>query len=121
MVHDSLGRVRSWRGRSCDGCGRVAELFDQTFPRFKEYEPQLRAALIIAVEHGLRERAGLLEDEIFGANDRKVETIARWMAQALVDAALRDAREASSSAQTRTPRSRVKNAKSRGNGTRTAR
>jgi len=31
--------------------------------------------------------------DIFGANDRKVEAVARWMAQALVDAALREARE----------------------------
>jgi AcrR family transcriptional regulator len=139
MVHHSLGPVRSWRGSSRDGRARVNELFDQTFPRFKEYEPQLRAALMIAVEHQLRERAGLLEEEpyrrgyrvgilqhaveplkaklgakaterlvmalamvygiepyviwkdIFGASDRKVEAVARWMAQALVDAALREA------------------------------
>lgn len=141
MVNHSLGPVRSWRGKSDDGRTRVNDLFDQTFPRFKEYEPQLRAALMIAVEHQLRERAGLLEEEpyrrgyrvgilqhavdplkaklgakvterlimslalvygiepyvvwkdIFGANDRKVEAVARWMAQALVDAALREARE----------------------------
>jgi len=61
MVRHSLGPVRNWRGGSGDGRGRVAELFDQTFPRFKEYEPQLRAAVMIAVEHQLRERAGLLE------------------------------------------------------------
>jgi AcrR family transcriptional regulator len=139
MVHYSLGPVRSWRGSSSDGRARVNELFDQTFPRFKEYEPQLRAALMIAVEHQLRERAGLLEEEpyrrgyrvgilqhaveplkrtlgpkgterlimalamvygiepyviwkdIFSASDRKVEAVARWMAQALVDAALREA------------------------------
>lgn len=29
---------------------------------------------------------------IFGANGRKVEAVAHWMAQALVDAALRDSR-----------------------------
>jgi AcrR family transcriptional regulator len=169
MVHHSLGPVRSWRGASDDGRDRVAELFDQTFPRFKEYEPQLRAALMIALEHQLRERAGLLEEEpyrrgyrvgilqhaveplkrtlgpkgterlimalamvygiepyviwkdIFGANDRTVETVARWMAQALVDAALRDARGASSSAPSQTTRARGKSAKARGNGTRTAR
>src|SRR5690348_750771 len=139
MVHYSLGPVRSWRGKADDGRERVIELFDQTFPRFKEYEPQLRAALMIAVEHQLRERAGLLEEEpyrrgyrvgilqhavaplkrtlgtkgterlimalamgygiepyviwkdIFGASDRQVEGLARWMAQALVDAALREA------------------------------
>jgi AcrR family transcriptional regulator len=36
MVRHSLGPVRNWRGGSGDGRGRVAELFDQTFPRFKE-------------------------------------------------------------------------------------
>jgi AcrR family transcriptional regulator len=149
MVHHSLGPVRSWRGNSHDGRARVNELFDQTFPRFKEYEPQLRAALMIAVEHQLRERAGLLEEEpyrrgyrvgilqhaveplktklgakaterlvmalamvygiepyviwkdIFGASDRKVESVARWMAQALVDAALREAGTSESSAAAR--------------------
>jgi hypothetical protein len=33
-----------------------------------------------------------LTEVIFGANDREVEGLARWMANALVDAALRDAR-----------------------------
>jgi len=149
MVHHSLGPVRSWRGNSDDGRARVNELFDQTFPRFKEYEPQLRAALMIAVEHQLRERAGLLEEQpyrrgyrvgilehaveplkrtlgpkgterlimalamvygiepyviwkdIFGANDRKVEAVARWMAQALVDAALREPRALNLNSRTR--------------------
>jgi AcrR family transcriptional regulator len=141
MVHHSLGPVRGWRSVSKDGRARVADLFEQTFPRFKEYEPQLRAALMVAVEHQLRERAGLLEEEpyrrgfridilehaveplkatlgpkgterlvmalalvygiepyviwkdIFGANDRDVEGLARWMANALVEAALREARK----------------------------
>jgi len=34
--------------------------------------------------------------DIFGASDRKVESVARWMAQALVDAALREAEESAS-------------------------
>jgi AcrR family transcriptional regulator len=158
MVHHSLGPVRSWRGKSDDGRTRVNDLFDQTFPRFKEYEPQLRAALMIAVEHQLRERAGLLEEEpyrrgyrvgilqhavdplkaklgpkvterlimslalvygiepyvvwkdIFGANDRKVEAVARWMAQALVDAALRDARAPDANGIARSRQKRAKKA-----------
>jgi AcrR family transcriptional regulator len=141
MVHHSLGPVRGWRSLSKDGRARVADLFEQTFPRFKEYEPQLRAALMVAVEHQLRERAGLLEEEpyrrgyrasiledaveplradlgpkathrlvmalalvygiepyviwkdIFGATDREVEALARWMANVLVEAALREARK----------------------------
>jgi AcrR family transcriptional regulator len=139
IVHYSLGPVRSWQPKSKNGRARVAELFDQTFPRLKEYEPQMRAALMIALEHQLRERAGLLEEEpyrrgyrvgalehavaplkptlgvrrakhlvmalamvygiepyvvwkdMFGASDREVETVARWMADALVNAALREA------------------------------
>jgi AcrR family transcriptional regulator len=63
IVHYSLGPVRSWQPKSKNGRARVAELFDQTFPRLKEYEPQMRAALMIALEHQLRERAGLLEEE----------------------------------------------------------
>jgi hypothetical protein len=31
--------------------------------------------------------------DIFGANDREVEALARWMANVLVEAALRDARK----------------------------
>jgi AcrR family transcriptional regulator len=139
IVHYSLGPVRGWRPKSTDGRERVTELFDQTFPRLKEYEPQMRAALMIALEHQLRERAGLLEEEpyrrgyrvgalehavaplkpalgvkrakqlvmalamvygiepyvvwkdMFGASDREVETVARWMAEALVKAALHEA------------------------------
>jgi AcrR family transcriptional regulator len=176
MVNHSLGPVRSWRGNSADGRARVNELFDQTFPRFKEYEPQLRAALMIAVEHQLRERAGLLEEEpyrrgyrvgilehaveplkrtlgpkgterlimalamvygiepyviwkdIFGANDRKVEAVARWMAQALVDAALRESRRSDVGAKTRgldlnaqAQRTQRKTGKAASNGSRTTR
>ena len=140
MVNHSLGPVRSWQPSATDGGERVAELFEETFPRFKEYEPQLRAALMIAVEHQLQERAGVLEEEpyrrgyrarilenavaplkaelggkglrrlvmalasiygiesyvvwkdIFGAGDKEVESLARWMANALVAAALSDVR-----------------------------
>jgi hypothetical protein len=35
----------------------------QTFPRFKEYEPQLRAALQLSPEHAAQERAGKLTEE----------------------------------------------------------
>ena len=118
------------------------ELFVQTFPRFKEFEPQMRAAAQLALEQWALERAGLLEEEpyrrghrvrilehalaplaptlppavrdrlhralsvvygiepymilkdIWGLPDREVERIALWMADALIDAALRDAAEA---------------------------
>ena len=35
----------------------MRELFNQTFPRFKEFEPQMRAALQLSLEHWALERA----------------------------------------------------------------
>ena len=125
------------------------ELFVQTFPRFTEFEPQMRAAAQLALEQWALERAGLLEEEpyrrghrvrilehaleplaptlppavrdrlhralsvvygiepymvlkdIWGLPDREVERIALWMADALIDAAQRDA------AATKKPRARA--------------
>jgi AcrR family transcriptional regulator len=139
VVDCSLGPVRSFASSEADGRARVHELFVQTFPRFKEFEPQMRAAAQLALEQWALERAGLLEEEpyrrghririlehalaplastlpaavrdrlhralsvvygiepymilkdIWGLPDREVERIALWMADALVDAALRDA------------------------------
>ena len=125
------------------------ELFAQTFPRFTEFEPQMRAAAQLALEQWALDRAGLLEEEpyrrghrvrilehaleplartlppatrdrlhralsvvygiepymvlkdIWGVPDREVEKIALWMADALIDAAQRDA------AATKKPRARA--------------
>ena len=138
VVEDSLGPVRRLASTIPDGRERIRELFAQTFPRFKEYEPQLRAALLLSLEHGAQERAGTLAEEpyrrghrikilshaaaplkrelgrkrfdrlvralsviygieayvvlrdIWGASDRDIEGIARWIADALVDTALRE-------------------------------
>ena len=138
VIDRSLGPVRSFKSAP-DGRERVRELFVQTFPRFKEFEPQMRAALQLALEHWALERAGLLEEETYrratacassstpshrwrrrcrrpclpvasravgdlrhravgGAErhlghsrSREVERIALWMADAMIDAALRDA------------------------------
>jgi AcrR family transcriptional regulator len=139
VVEDSLGPVR-WLGSTIpDGRERIRELFDQTFPRLTEYEPQLRAALLLSLEHSAQERAGTLAEEpyrrghrikilshaaaplkrqlgrkrfdrlvralslvygieayvvlrdIWGSSDKEIEAIARWIADALVDAALREA------------------------------
>ena len=116
-----------------------ATAYRYTFPRFKEYEPQLRAALLLSLEHGAQERAGTLAEEpyrrghrvkilshaaaplkptlgkkrfdrlvralsviygiegyvvlrdIWGSSDREIEGIVRWIADALVDTALREA------------------------------
>jgi len=117
----------------------VHQLFEKTFPRFKEFEPQMRAAAQLALEQWALERAGLLDEEpyrrghrigileralaplapampaavrlrlhralsviygiepylilkdIWGLADREVERTALWMADALIDAAQRDA------------------------------
>jgi AcrR family transcriptional regulator len=140
VVDSSLGPVRMNASDLPDARARVHQLLEQTFPRFKEFEPQLRAAAQLALEHWARERAGILEEEpyrrghrvrilqhalaplaeqltpalrerlhralsvlygieayvilkdIWGASDREVVRIALWMADALIDAALRDAR-----------------------------
>jgi len=139
VVGTSLGPVRTTRSTLPGGRERVMELFDHTFPRFAEYENEMRAALQLALEHRSLERAGLLEEEpyrrghririleqalepfrndlpkailsklhkalsivygyesyvvlkdIWNCRNKEVETIARWMATALMDAALRDA------------------------------
>ena len=139
VIDASLGPVRSLASETADGRERVHELFEQTFPRFKEFEPQLRAAAQLSLEQWALERAGLLEEEpyrrghririlehaiaplapqlpaavrdrlhkalsvvygiepfiilkdIWGLSDRETERTALWMADALIDAALRDA------------------------------
>jgi AcrR family transcriptional regulator len=138
VIDTSLGPVRSFASDSPDGRDRVRELFETTFPRFKEFEAQLRAAAQLTLEQWALERAGLLEEEpyrrghrvrilehaiaplaaqlspavhdrlhralsvvygiepyiilkdIWGLPDREVERIALWMADALIDAALRE-------------------------------
>jgi AcrR family transcriptional regulator len=136
VIDVSLGPVRSLASDKPDGRARVHELFEVTFPRFKEFEPQLRAAAQLALEQWALERAGLLEEEpyrrghririlehaiapmalpkaqhdrlhralsvvygiepyvilkdIWGLPNREVERIALWMADALIDAAMRE-------------------------------
>jgi hypothetical protein len=53
-----------------DGRDRIRELFAQTFPRFKEYEPQLRAALLLSLEHAAQERVGTLDEEPYRRGHR---------------------------------------------------
>ena len=140
VIDASLGPVRNLSSDRLDGRERVRELLRRTFPRFKEFEPQLRAALQLSLEQWALERAGLLEEEpyrrgyrvrslehaieplrdelpavvqrrlhhalsvVYGIEpyvilkdiwhlaDREVERVALWMADALIDAALRDAK-----------------------------
>lgn len=137
VIDSSLGPVRTLSSNLPDGRARVHELFEQTFPRFQEFEPQLRAAAQLALEQWALERAGLLEEEpyrrghririlehaiapmkgeltpalrqrlhhalsvvygiepwvilkdIWNLPERDVQKVALWMADALIDAALR--------------------------------
>lgn len=139
VIDASLGPVRHLAADNLGGRERVHELFKSTFPRFKEFEPQLRAAAQLALEQWALERAGLLEEEpyrrghririldhaiaplapdlpgpvrdrlhrglsliygieayvilkdMWGLADRELERTALWMADALIDAALREA------------------------------
>jgi AcrR family transcriptional regulator len=63
VVNRSLGNVRQFDTKERDGRTRIKELFESTFLRFAEYEPQLRAALQLALEHEAKASAGLLEEE----------------------------------------------------------
>lgn len=138
VIENSLGPIRLLGSNDPDGQARVRELFRETFPRFKEFEPQLRAAAQLSLEQWALEKAGLLEEtpyrrghririlehalkplaskltpeahtrlhralsivygiepyiilkDIWGLNDKQVEKTALWMAEALVDSALRE-------------------------------
>jgi len=142
-VGEALAPVRRFEPRSGDGLQRVREIFDKTFPLFKEFEPHMRAALQLSLEHESLERMGLLEEEpyrrghrrymlhraaaplratlgertyerlikalslvygiesyvvlrdIWGSSYRDVEAVARWMVDALIESALRQAPGAS--------------------------
>ncbi len=139
VIDASLGDVRSFASTSPDGRARVHALFEKTFPQFTRYEPQMRAAVQLALEQWALAQANLLEEEpyrrghrvhvleraiaplaaqmppatydrlhralsviygievyvvlkdIWGVSNRYVEQTALWMADALIDAALREA------------------------------
>jgi AcrR family transcriptional regulator len=70
IVEHSLGPVRQFESHEREGGRRIRDLFDQTFPRFREFEPQLRAALQIALEHWSLARAGQLAEEPYRRGHR---------------------------------------------------
>jgi AcrR family transcriptional regulator len=142
VIAEALAPVRRAVPQHGDAKQRLHELLDRTYSRFAEYEPHMRAALQLALEHQSLEAAGLLEEEPFrrgqrteilattlqplrrrldrrtyrrllkalavvygiepmvilkdicGASDRETEAVVRWMMDAVVDAALREARTA---------------------------
>jgi AcrR family transcriptional regulator len=79
VVDASLGPVRAWASSSTDGQARLLDLFDQTFPRFRDFEAQLRAALQLSQEHWLLANAGELQEEPFRRGHRMalLDTAAR--------------------------------------------
>ena len=137
IVGESLGPVRRFESRAVEGRERVQDLFTKTFPRFRQFEPHMRAALQLSLEHWALERSGQMAEEpyrrghrvailtrtaaplrarmrknefrrllcglslifgiepyvvlkdIWGSSDREVQAVARWMADALIDAALK--------------------------------
>ena len=142
VVDASLGPLRELKEDDLTGSQRVEALFRKSFPRFKEFEPQLRAAAQLALEQWSLQRAGLLEEEpyrrghririlehalqplkpqlpaasrdrlhkalsvlygiesyailkdMWGLSDRDLEKTVTWMAEALIEASLREAGKA---------------------------
>lgn len=70
VINASLGPVRTFASEEPDGCMRVRELFTSTFPRFKEFEPQLRAAVQLSLEQWALARAGQLQEERYRRGHR---------------------------------------------------
>ena len=86
-VIDTLARagaqLRARRARRPRARARTVR---QTFPRFKEFEPQMRAALQLALEQWALERAGLLEEEPYRRGHR-VRILEHAIAPLAADAA----------------------------------
>lgn len=71
-IAEALAPVREYVPREGDdGLARLNILVDKTYPRFRRYEAQMRAALQLALEHRALERAGLLEEEPFRRGQRR--------------------------------------------------
>jgi len=72
LVAEALAPVREYVPREGeDGLARLKVLIDKTYPRFRKYEAQMRAALKLALEHKALELAGLLEEEPFRRGQRR--------------------------------------------------
>ena len=139
VVGEGLRPVRQFEPESSDGAARVRELFEKTFPLFIQFEPHMRAALQLSLEHHALERSGLIDEEpfrrghrrdilgrvagplrkligkpgyerlvkalslvygiepyvilkdIWGCSDKEVESLARWVVDALLAAAQKNA------------------------------
>src|SRR4030095_5158738 len=65
IIGTALQPVRQFVSRNADGKERIEELFGEMFPLFREFEPHMRAAMQLALEHWALERAGQLDEEPF--------------------------------------------------------
>jgi AcrR family transcriptional regulator len=70
VIAEALAPVRRAVPQEGDAKRRLHELLDRTYSRFHEYEPHMRAALQLALEHQSLEAAGLLEEEPFRRGQR---------------------------------------------------
>ncbi len=70
VIAEALGPVTRAVPQQGDAKQRLHELLDRTYSRFAEYEPHMRAALQLALEHQSLEAAGLLEEEPFRRGQR---------------------------------------------------
>jgi AcrR family transcriptional regulator len=70
VIAEALAPVRRAVPQQGDAKRRLHELLDRTYTRFREYEPHMRAALQLALEHQSLEAAGLLEEEPFRRGQR---------------------------------------------------
>jgi AcrR family transcriptional regulator len=71
VIAEALGPVRRAVPQQGDAKQRLHELLNRTYSRFSEYEPHMRAALQLALEHKSLEAAGLLEEEPFRRGQRQ--------------------------------------------------
>jgi AcrR family transcriptional regulator len=79
VIAEALAPVQRAVPQTGDAKQRLHELLDRTYSRFAEYEPHMRAALQLALEHQSLETAGLLEEEPFRRGQR-TEILATTMA-----------------------------------------
>ncbi len=70
VIAEALAPVRRAVPQQGTPKQRLHELLNRTYSRFSEYEPHMRAALQLALEHQSLERAGLLEEEPFRRGQR---------------------------------------------------
>src|SRR5919108_3311966 len=70
VIAGALAPVRRAVPQEGDAKARLHELLDRTYSRFHDYEPHMRAALQLALEHQSLEAAGLLEEEPFRRGQR---------------------------------------------------